>query len=313
MINSFLTATLATTTQETAIEETTKLAESNEEAVENVANRVSTLFDTIEKYKATALEFFLSLLIAVLILIIGRIIIKFIMKMVDRIFGRFSMDISAKRFLHSLINVTCYMVLVVILLQVVGVQTTSFVAILGSAGVAIGLAMQGTLSNVAGGVLIMIVKPFRVGDYIKEEMNNGVEGTVNRIDIFYTHLTTIDNQVIMIPNGTLINSRIVNVTKNQNRRIDFQIGVSYQQDIKQAKEVMWQVIDEIKEVVETEEKTVFVKELGDSAVTMEARFWVPTDKYWSILFYVNEEMLKRFHENGIEVPYNQLDVHVVKE
>ena len=235
------------------------------------------------------------------------------MKMVHHILKRGHVDDGVRRFLMSLIRAALYVLLIVIICGVCGIQSASFVAVIGSGGVAISLAMQGALSNLAGGVTILLVKPFKVGDYIFEEMNNGVEGTVQKIDLFYTQLLTIDNKTIMIPNGTLTGSRIINVTSQDKRRVDFRIGISYSENIDRAKSVLWDVIHANKSVLEEEANDVIVRELAESQVVLEARVWVLTEAYWDVLFYLNENVKKQFDRHGITIPFNQLDVHVTRQ
>jgi len=269
------------------------------------------LLDTLEGYIPKIIQFGINLLIALIIFFIGRFVIKIILKIFKRFFKKVGTDPGVSRFLLSLSKVGLYIVLVTIICSVVGIATTSFIAVLGSGGLAFGLAMQGALSNLAGGLTILLVKPFRVGDYIIEEMNNGVEGVVNKIDLFYTSLTTGDNKIILIPNGTLTSSRIVNVTTNRKRRVDFTIGISYKSNIQVAKNVMWEVINDYEPILLEDEMDVVVKALGESKIIMEARVWVLTPNYSSTLCYLNETMKLKLEQAGIEIPYNQLDVHIV--
>lgn len=281
-------------------------------ASKEVEKKVNTLVTVLDKYKTSAIEFGISLLIAIVILVIGRMLIKLIMKMITKMINRTRWDLEVKRFIASATKAVLYVFLILILLEVIGVKNTSLVALFGSAGVAIGLAMQGALSNLASGVLIMIVRPFRVGDMISEEGKEGLTGTVDRIDLFYTRLTTLDNQVIVVPNGSLINSRIINITTSDHRQILFRVGVGYEADLKKVKALLRNVLDEVDCAVEGKPKDVLVKELGSSSVLMEARVWVPSEEYWNVLFALNERVKECFDENGISIPYDQLDVHIKK-
>ena len=193
-----------------------------------------------------------------------------------------------------------------------GVATTSMVAVLGSVGLALGLALQGSLSNFAGGVLILWFKPFKVGDYIIEDTHKN-EGTVTEIQIFYTKLLTTDNRTVVIPNGTLANSSLTDVTHQDRRRIDLYVGISYDADIKKAKEILKEIISKEPDRIEAEESVVFVDSLEDSNVRLGLRFWVPTTNYWNARWRVTEEMKVMFDENQIEIPYNQLTVSLKKE
>lgn len=283
------------------------------QASEELSQKSNEIIDTIKSYGPKAVSFAVDVLIGLIILLIGHLIIKMILRTTKRIFDKSKLDSSVARFLQKLISVVLYIVLFISVLGTVGIKTTSFIALLSTGAVAIGLALQGALSNVAGGVLILVIKPFTIGDYIVENGSNGVEGTVDRIDIFYTHLTTIDNKNILIPNGTLINSRITNITQHEKRRIDLSVGISYQADIKKAKELLFQAGKETGDLITGESNQVNVKELAESSVVLEVRFWVPTDKYWKDYYFLNERIKELFDENGIEIPYKQLDVHLIEK
>ena len=201
------------------------------------------------------------------------------------------------------------MVLIILILTLLGVPIASFIAVLGSAGLAIGLAMQGSLANFAGGVLILILHPFRVGDYIIDG-STGKEGTVDKIDLFYTTIITIDNKCITIPNGTLANSDITNATAMETRRLDIPVGISYNSDIKLAKDTLFEIINSQEKVHKDKGIKVFVKELADSAVILELRVWVNTEDYWDLKFLLNEIIKLEYDKIGIEIPYNQLEVYI---
>lgn len=202
-----------------------------------------------------------------------------------------------------------YIILIVIICGQVGIETTSIVAVISSAGLALGLAIQGSLSNLAGGVLILALKPFKVGDYIHDG-SCGNEGTVNKIDLFYTYLNTVDNKKLVIPNGSLANTYIVNASANEKRRVDFELGISYTSDIDQAKKVILETIDNEKLVLKQEEIFVFIKELAASQVTVGVRVWALNADYWTVYFNLNEAFKKAFDQAGIEIPFNQLSVHI---
>ena len=182
-------------------------------------------------------------------------------------------------------------------------------ALLASSGVAIGLALQGSLSNFAGGVLILLLKPFVVGDYIIED-TNGKEGTVKEIQIFYTKLSTIDNKTIVIPNGMLTNNSITNATAKDERQLDLRVGISYNADIKKAKSVIEKLLSEDASILKEEQMNVFVNDLADSAVVLGIRAWVKNEEYWATRWRLLEEIKVELDENGIEIPFNQLDVHM---
>ena len=190
-----------------------------------------------------------------------------------------------------------------------GLDAASIVAVLGSAGVAIGLAVQGSLSNLAGGVLLLILKPFKVGDYIKED-SSGKEGTVTEIQIFYTKLLTFDNQTVILPNGSLANNSLINVSAEPHRRMDIKIGISYKADLKKAKDVLLQVLETDEKTSKDKDRLVFVDELAESAVILGVRCWFAQEDFWSGKWRITENCKLALDEAGIEIPYNQLDVHV---
>ena len=217
-----------------------------------------------------------------------------------------------KQFIHAFIKGALYVLLIFIILTLFGVTTASVVAVLGSAGLTLGLALQGSLSNFAGGVMILLMKPFKVGDYVIEDTNKN-EGTVEEISLFYTRLKTIDNKSIVIPNGTLANNSMTNVTAAEKRRLDLTVGISYQADIRQAKEVLNQVILNEPACLLEEETKVFVSELADSCVIMGIRIWVKTEDYWDVYFALNENLRTCFEKHGVEMCYDHLNVHLVSD
>ena len=181
---------------------------------------------------------------------------------------------------------------------------------MASGGLAIGLAFEGSLSNFAGGVLILIMKPFVVGDYIE---SNGVEGTVEKIDIFYTSLNTVDNKAVKLPNGTLSNSILTNYSMHDKRRVDVTVGIDYGDNIKQAKMVLEKIMNSYEHILKDEANMVVVLSLGDSSVNLQVRMWVATENYWDARFYLNEEIRNKFDEEGINIPFNQLDVRIIND
>ncbi len=227
------------------------------------------------------LNFGFQILLAVVVYAVGARIIKLVRSMVRRWMERADADIGVKQFIDSLVKYFLYFILVVIILTFFGVTTASVVAVLGSAGLALGLAVQGTLSNFAGGVLILLLKPFHVGDYIIED-THGNEGTVTEITIFYTKLSTGDNKIIVIPNGSLANSSLTNVTHSKKRRMDLEVGISYDSDLKKAKDLLYRLADEERDRLKSEEILVFVSELAASEVKIGLRFWVKTEDYWNV-------------------------------
>lgn len=247
---------------------------------------------------------------ALIILVIGFKIAKEVARIVERILSE-RLDASVVRFFYSFVNLGLKALFVFGAVTELGVATSSIMAVLGSGAVAIGLALQGSLSNIAGGVLILILKPFQIGDLIRED-NSGNEGTVIDIDLFYTRLKTGDNQTIVIPNGIISNCSLTNVTRQEYRRVDLLIGISYKQDIDQVKEVLSSIVNQNDKVVINQERPVqiFVSNFAPSNVEMGLRFWVAMDDYWKVRWAVLEEIKKEFDKNGIEIPYNQLDVKI---
>jgi small conductance mechanosensitive channel len=222
---------------------------------------------------------------------------------------RANADTGVTQFLDSFIKAVLYIVLVFLIASNFGLDAASVVALLGSAGVAIGLAVQGSLSNFAGGVLILLLKPFKVEDYIV--VGDGqYQGTVREIQIFYTKIVTADNHVVVIPNGTLTTSNIINMSTLEDRRLDISVGISYDADIRQAKEVLQGVLDQEEAVLNNKECRVFVEELAGSSVILKLRFWCRNEDYWDAKWRMNEKVKYALDEAGISIPYNQLDVHL---
>ena len=250
-----------------------------------------------------------NLLIALLILIIGRRIIKWVLKLMERSYSKSTLDPMVAKFASSLVKFLLYAVLIVAIVGVLGIPTSSFIAALSAAGLAIGLSLQGSLSNFAGGVLILIFKPFTIGDYIKED-TNGNEGTVVGIDLFYTRLKSSDNKTIVVPNGNLANSSLTNFTSQKMRRLDLTVGISYDADIKLAKQVLLNVITDNELVLKSEEIKVFVSSLDESQITIGTRVWTLTDDYWTAKWELLERYKEELDANGIEIPFNQLSVTI---
>lgn len=263
----------------------------------------------ISDFLPELIAFLINVVIALILLFIGRKIIKFILKLVERSFERAGMEISLKKFLNSLIRVMLYGVLVIIVADQVGIPTTSFLAVLGSAGLAIGLAIQGSLSNFAGGVLILLLKPFKVGDFVIEGAS-GNSGTVEAIDLFYTHLLTPDNRAIVVPNGALSNASLTNASAKDIRRLDFTVGISYNADIKKAKELLLGIMKSHENILDTMDIDIFVDSLGDSSVNLGFRGWTSSANYWKEKWSILEEVKEVFDKNGIEIPFNQMDVYL---
>ncbi len=256
-----------------------------------------------------ALNFGVRVLMAVIFFLIGVNMIKLIRKIIKKSMRRANAELGVIQFVDSFVRATLYVLLVTLLASSFGLDAASVVAVLGSAGVAIGLAVQGSLSNLAGGVLILALKPFKVGDYIKEGYSDK-EGTVTEIQIFYTKLLTPDNQTVILPNGNLANNSLVNVTTQEARRMDVSVGISYRSDLKKAKEVLLQVLAEDEAVLKDRDYLVFVDSLDDSCVKLGVRCWFRQDDFWQGKWRITENCKLKLDENGIEIPFNQLDVHL---
>ena len=292
--------TIADTTQE--------VTDATQEAVKQVNQLTQYVQDSIPGL----ITFGLKVLAALVAFFVGRLVIRWIRKIVRRSFERSGADKGVEQFVDSLLKYGLYALLVFSLISSLGFDTTSVAAVLASGGVAIGLALQGSLSNFAGGVLILLLKPFVVGDYIIED-TNGKEGTVKEIQIFYTKLSTIDNKTIVIPNGMLTNNSITNATAKDERQLDLRVGISYDADIRQAKNVIEELLEKDGCIIKNEQINVFVHELADNAVVLGIRAWVKNEEYWTTRWRLLEEIKLSLDENGIEIPYPQMTVHMQKK
>ena len=263
----------------------------------------------LDELPSKALNFGVKILLCILFFLIGVRIIHFVRKMLRKSMEKAGAEEGVRSFVDSFVKAALYVLLGFVLLSWFGVDTASIVALVGSAGVAIGLAIQGSLSNLAGGVLIMLLKPFKVGDFIKED-THGNMGTVTEIQIFYTKLSTIDNQVVVLPNGSLANTSLTNASGNKERRMDVQVGISYSADLKKAKEVLLSLLKENEKVLKEREMRVFVEELADSAVILNMRCYFAQEDFWEEKWRMTEEAKLALDEAGIEIAYPQLDVHM---
>lgn len=223
--------------------------------------------------------------------------------------NRANADTGVIQFVSSFVKAALYFLLIVTIATSFGVKESSIAALLASSGVAIGLALQGGLSNLAGGVIILILRPFVVGDYIIENAEKQ-EGTVVKIDLFYTTLSTVDNRRITVPNGKLTNSSIVNVTAKDSRKLEIKVGISYGADLKKAKQILERLLREDASVMSDQEMQVYVDELASDSVMLGLRAWVKTEEFWSTKWRLNEKIKLAFDEAGVEIPFPQLDVHI---
>lgn len=269
-------------------------------------NDIRTILDKFIEWCASTVG---TIVWALIVWVIGKKILKALLKVLGKALDRSRLDEGVTKFTMSLSKFAGNVVLVIMIIDILGFDTTSFIAVLGSAGIALGMSLQGSLANVAGGILILLFKPFAVGDYI---VAGGYEGNVTTIDLLYTKLITIDNKTVTIPNGTLSNSSIVNVASQPQRRLDIQIGIGYSSDLKLAKKLLLEAMNKQAGVLTDKDIMVVVKSLDDSCVTLETRCWVMTSDYWNVRFALLEGYKEAFDDNGIEIPFNQMDVHIVQ-
>lgn len=255
--------------------------------------------------------FGIKVILAILVFFIGRKLIRWVIKLMKRSMEKARLDEGVVQFAGSAGKAVLYTMLIFNIAISLGVTESSVAALLGTAGVAIGLALQGGLANLAGGVLLLVFKPFVVGDYIIQNQQNGCEGTVARIEMCYTTLLSIDNKKIVVPNGTLSNSTIINVTAKETRKLEIKVGISYEADIQKAKDILYRILlDDPDTKGDENEMVVFVDQLADSAVIMGLRVWVPTDSYWQVKWRLNQRIKEEFDAQGIVIPYNQMEVYV---
>lgn len=246
---------------------------------------------------------------ALIILIVGWYICKFISKIIHNSLERSKVDPSVSSFINSLTKFSLRTVLAIIVITKLGVDATSIIALITSASLAIGLALQGSLANFAGGVLLLIMKPFTVGDYIND--GNGHEGTVIAVEIIYTRLVTADNQTICIPNGVLADSTITNVTRQEKRRSDFEVGIDYGENIDKVRTVLLKVAEQSGYPLPDTPPQVFVSSFDSSSIKVVLRIWCATDDYWPARFAIQESIKKAFDEEGISIPYEHMDVNII--
>ncbi|MFO7744376.1 MAG: mechanosensitive ion channel [Psychroflexus sp.] len=254
-----------------------------------------------------AISYLPSVIAALVILILGFWVIKLIVGRVRKVMEKREVDPGVRGFTTSILGIVLKIVLFIVVISKLGVETTSFAAILAAAGLAIGLALQGSLSNFAGGVLIIILKPFRVGDFIDAQ---GESGTVTEITIFYTYLTTIGNQRVVIPNGQLSNNKVVNYSFEPTRRNAMTVGISYDSDIKKTREVLLNIVNSDERTLKDPEPAVVVTGLGDNSVDLSLRFWAKREDYWALNFDTMEKLKTELEDAGVSFPFPQRDVHL---
>lgn len=255
-------------------------------------------------------DFAWDIFIAILIFLVGRWIIRYIDKILNKVFVRKEVEVSLAGFIRSFVKGALYVVLIITLVKKVGVDTSSFVALLASAGVAIGMALSGTFQNFAGGILIMLLRPFKVGDYI---LTQGFEGTVKEIRLFNTLMSTTDNKQITIPNSNIINNVINNSSAETRRRIDLNVTISYGDDYDVARAALLDIVNADSRIEQDPNPPyIALSSLGDSAVNVLVRVWVPSTEYWSVYHSLNEKIYKQLPEKGIHFPFPQLDVRITQ-
>lgn len=259
-----------------------------------------------KEYADKFIDFLPSLLFALFLLIFGLWVIKILVNYIRKFFEKKEYDPTLENFVVSITKWTLKILLFILVITKLGVETTSLVAVIGAAGLAVGLALQGSLSNFAGGVLIIVLKPFKVGDFIEAQ---GVSGTVKETSLFYTKLTTFGNQLAVIPNGQLTNDNIINYTVEGKRKDAITIGISYDSDIKVAKDILVNLMAEQEKIFEDPAPQVVVTELADSAVNLSLRFWAFNEDFWDCHWYTIEEAKTRLEAAGIGIPFPQRDVH----
>ena len=307
-LSSILTLDLATA----AVEETEP--ESMEFLANELGDKVEKLSqiswkEMFERYVPVVCDYLLRVALVLVIFFVGRKLIKKIVSLCDQALKRHGMEVTVRRFFCNVINALGYICMLGILLQTVGLTATSLTALVASAGVAVGLALQGSLSNFAGGVLILLMKPFVIGDYI---VQGNTEGTVKEIGLVYTELITADNRLIVIPNGTLIDSSIVNVTATGKRRLELSVGIGYKSDLKKAKEVLIRLGENDPARDPENPVNVFVAELAESSVNLGLHVWVSSSEYWNAKWRLTENIKMAFDEEGIEIPFKQVEISVTK-
>lgn len=307
-LSSILTQDLATA----AVEETEP--ESMEFLANELGDKVEKLSqiswkEMFERYVPVVCDYLLRIALVLVIFFVGRKLIKKIVNLCDQALKRHGMEVTVRRFFCNVINALGYICMLGILLQTVGLTATSLTALVASAGVAVGLALQGSLSNFAGGVLILLMKPFVIGDYI---VQGNTEGTVKEIGLVYTELITADNRLIVIPNGTLIGSSIVNVTATGKRRLELSVGIGYKSDLKKAKEVLIRLGENDPARDPENPVNVFVSELAESSVNLGLHVWVSSSEYWNAKWRLTENIKMAFDEEGIEIPFKQVEISVTK-
>lgn len=283
------------------------------DAVKDQLSDVNKLYATIQNQIPTLIAYGMKIVLALIALFVGHKVIRLVRRILRASLKRTNADEGLVQFLDSAVKALLYGILIFSIASNLGVDTTSVAALVASAGVAVGLALQGSLSNFAGGTLILILKPFKVGDFIIEH-SSGHSGTVKEIEIFYTKILTIDNKMIVIPNGTLSNGSITNCSQEKERRVDCEVDIAYSADLKKAKEIIWDLMRKDPDVITDHEgNLVFVSDLVSSSVKLGFRAWCKNEHYWDVKFRLLENVKLEFDKEGIEIPFPQLVVHQAED
>ena len=279
------------------------------DAVKEATDQVSIVGQYIRKLTDWCMSKLGSIVVAVIFMVVCFKLVKLLLRILRKSFERSKLDPSVAGFFISAVKIVLNVLIVLTAASIVGFQITSFITILGTAGVTLGLALQGSLSNLAGGLLILILKPFRVGDYIVEN-NTHCEGTVVSIDIFYTRLITFDNKSVVIPNGNISNTSLVNVTEHDMRRVDIPFSVAYDSDMEKVKRVTIETIKDVDGYLPDEQILFYIDEFADSGINMYVKFYATIEKFFDAKWNAMWKLKKAFDENDIEIPFNQMDVHM---
>lgn len=265
--------------------------------------------EVVEFASTNAIDFALALFTAIVIFYVGRIVVRFVTRSIRKVMNAREVDPTLVTFISNLVNMILMVIVAIAAIGALGVQTTSFIAILGAAGLAVGLALQGSLSNFASGVLIIIFRPYKVGDWVEAA---GISGAVQEVQILTTILKTGDNKQVIVPNSQIMDSVITNYSANDTRRVDMVVGVSYSDDLDKVRSVISELIAAEDRILEDPAPTIAVSELADSSVNFVVRPWVKTPDYWGVMFDLTEAIKKRFDQEGISIPFPQQDVYVHK-
>ena len=273
------------------------------------ADDVNVFIQYLQDHIPNLISFAIEFVLALIFFFLGRIAIKWIRKLTRKMLERSNVDKGVETFVDSLLKFMLYGILLFTIATKFGFDTASVAALIASAGVAVGLAVQGSLSNFAGGILILLLKPFVVGDYIIED-NHGDEGTVKEIQLFYTKLLTVDNRTVVIPNGMLTNNSLTNVTHMDERKLELKVSISYESDLLKAKAVLADLIQKESRIMQDKEHRIFVDELGDDGVILGMRCWVSTEDYWNVRWDMLEGIKLTFDRESIVIPYRQMNVRI---